>query len=97
MWDDRGGWGQARANNTESHTDSQHFFSDHLSVISSIKTVRPMNEIQNVDCGGGSGHEPGSSVSRSCTRGLWSDEGVAHQEEYDNKVRYSFCPSTLSF
>jgi hypothetical protein len=33
----------------------QHFFPDHLgSVISSIKTIKLINGIQNVDCGGGS-------------------------------------------
>ena len=47
-----------------------HFFSDHLSnsVISTItycKTVRLINANQNVDCGGCSGHEPGSSVGLS--------------------------------
>jgi len=49
-------------------TARQHFCSessDHLSVISSIKTVRLINAIQNFDCGGGSGHEPDCSVGRS--------------------------------
>ena len=44
---------------------SQHFFSDHLSIISSIKTVGLINAIQNVDCGVGSGHEPGRIKRRS--------------------------------
>ena len=32
-----------------------------------------------------------------CTRGLWNDEGVSYQEEYDNKVGYSFCASIPLF
>ena len=46
-------------------TACQHFFSGHLSAISSIKTARLINAIQNSDCGEGSGHESGSSVGRS--------------------------------